>query len=189
MKPARLVASALVASAALAASARPARAVERQHHLGLAPHLGILAVRDKSTPSVGAGLALHYAYGLDDQWNLLVEGGHTVVALDQQQDRPDAPRNRPAWLSHAGVGIGYVLDVIRWVPYFGVLGNAYWVGGGTLETNRVEAGAALALGLDYQLGRHLAVGVAARQHFLLSNAAAWPSFTTVGARLEWMWGY
>ncbi len=181
--------SALAAGAFVSLSEGEASAFEKQHHLGLAPGLATLNVKDKSTASVGAGLALHYAYGLTDQWNFMVEGGSHVVALDQGQDTRETPRTRPARVDHAGAGLGYVLDVLRWVPYFGLLGQTYVVSGGTLESSKVIVGVALAAGLDYQVGRHLAVGFAFRQNFMVSELSTYPSYTLLQLRAEYVWGY
>lgn len=182
---------ALLAAAALALLAVPteAHAVERQHHLGLGPTLGILSVDGKSTMSVGGGATLHYAYGLNDQFNLMGELGSEVVAAKQRQDFPEAPHNRPARLDHASVGLGYVIDILTWVPYLTAQVGAHHVAGGTLDSSLVIPSAQLGLGLDYQLSRSFAVGVAGRQHFLLTKMSDYPSYTTVTLRLEYMWGF
>lgn len=179
----------LAFAAALVFSSGSARAVERQHHLGLAPALGMLTVANKSTLSVGAGGALHYAYGLTDQWNLSVEASSVIVAANQKQDFPTAPRNRPASVDHAAVGLGYVIDILRWVPYLNAHGGLYRVAGGTLPEALWIPGLSLGLGLDYQLNRHFAVGVALREHFMLTKLADYASYTTGLLRFEYMWGY
>ena len=179
----------LLAGSVVALFATNASAFEKQHHLGLSPGLAVLNVADKSTASVGAGLSLHYAYGLTDQFNFMVEGGSHVVALDQQMDTPETPRTFPARVDHAGVGIGYVLDVLRWVPYFGVLGTGYVVSGGTVESSKVIVGVAIAAGLDYQLSRRFAVGLALRQHFMASELSTYPTYTVAQLRFEYVWGY
>lgn len=166
-----------------------ARAFEKQHHFGLSPALAILKVDGKSTSSVGAGLSIHYAYGLTDQFNFLAEGGSHVVALDQQRDSQETPSTFPSRVDHLGVGVGYVLDVLRWVPYFGVLGQGYVLSGGTLAESRMAVGVALAAGLDYQFGRHFAVGLAVRQNFIASELSTYPSFTLAQLRAEYVWGY
>jgi len=175
--------------AALVCAPGSAAAFEKQHHLGLSPGLAVLNVADKSTASVGAGLSLHYAYGLTDQFNFMVEGGTHVVALDQQLDSRETPRTFPARVDQAGVGIGYVLDVLRWVPYFGVLGTGYVVSGGTVETPKVIVGVAIAAGLDYQITRHVAVGLGLRQHFMASELSTYPTYTVAQLRFEYVWGY
>jgi len=173
----------------LCASPREAQAVERQHHIGLDPSLAMLKVDDKSTVSVGAGLGLHYTYGINDQFNLMVEANVARVAANQQQDDATTPHTRPADVAHATAGVGYVLDVLQFVPYFGLLVGGYRLSGGTLDSALVLPGAELAVGLDYQLSRHWAIGLAGRQHLLFTKASTYPSYTTVMLRLEYMWGY
>ncbi|MFX5210855.1 hypothetical protein ABTC77_19205, partial [Acinetobacter baumannii] len=64
-----------VASAALAASlaaSSPCDAFERQSHIGGGPTVATLAVSDASA-QIGLGVTAHYAYGLNDSYNLLVD--------------------------------------------------------------------------------------------------------------------
>lgn len=183
----RTVVGALAFASVLLASSS-AHAIERQHHVGLAPALGILQVDGKSTSSIGGGGAIHYAYGLSDQWNLSIEASSVVVAADQQQD-PGSPRDRPARVDQGGVGVAYVIDILRWVPYVGVLAGAYHLAGGTLERSLVLPGLSVGGGLDYQLSRQLAIGIAGRQHFLITKMDTYPSYTTAILRFEYMWGY
>ncbi len=168
---------------------KPAFAVERQHHIGLAPALAILAIADKSTASIGAGGQIHYAYGLNDQWNFMVEASSAIVAKDQKQDTPETPRTRPAAVDHLAVGVGYVIDILRWVPYLSVLGAGYRLDGGTLPNALILPGVNVGAGVDYQLTRHIAVGVGAREHFMISKLKTYPSYTTVLLRFEYMWGF
>lgn len=174
---------------ALAFAPREARAIERQHHLGLGPALGILVIDGKSTASTGAGGALHYAYGLTDQWNLTAGVSSVIVALDQKQDSPTTPRNRPATVDNAGVGVSYVIDILRWIPWIGIEGGVYRLAGGTQGGSLFLPGASAGVGLDYQLNRQLAVGVTGRQHFFVSKLDTYPSYTTAVLRFEYMWGY
>lgn len=173
----------------LCAAPREARAIERQHHVGLDPSLALLKVDDKSTMSVGLGLGLHYTYGMSDQFNFMAEVNVARVAADQQQDLPTSPHTRPADIAHASAGVGYVLDVLRFVPYFGILLGGYRLSGGTLDSALVLPGASLAVGLDYQINRHWAVGLGGRQALLFTKASTYPSYTTVMLRLEYMWGF
>jgi hypothetical protein len=169
--------------------ASPAQAIERQHHLGLSPTLAMLSIKDKSTLSVGGGGAVHYAYGLTDQFNLTFEGGSAVVAADQQQDFDTSPRNRPARVDHGAIGAGYVIDILQWVPYIGLAGGLYHLSGGTMQDALFVGGISLAAGLDYQITRHVAAGIGVREHLLLSKLETYPSYTTFVLRLEYMWGY
>ena len=179
---------ALLAALLVFAAPSAASAFERQHHIGLGPGLGVLKVGDKSTMSVGAGLGVHYAYGLTDQFNLMAEASSVQVALNQDDD-PGSPKTRPARIDSLGVGVTYVLDVLQWVPYFGVLGAGYGLTGGNLDGYKPGGGAQLALGLDYQLDRSFAIGVAVRQHFVLSDIKTYPSYTTGFLRVEYIWGW
>ncbi|MBX3216654.1 MAG: hypothetical protein KF850_31755 [Labilithrix sp.] len=182
----------LVAAAAFTgalAAAPDARAIERQHHIGLAPAIGSLRIDGKSTASTGIGGALHYAYGLTDQWNLSVEAGSVVVAANQEQDFVEAPRNRPASVDHAIAGVQYVIDILRWVPYIGLSGGAYRLSGGTLDSMLILPGLSLGAGVDYQLNRQFAVGLGVRQHLMVTKVSTYPSYTTALLRFEYMWGY
>ena len=181
---------AFAAALAVAASgvAPSAAAVERQHHLGVGGGIALLNVHDKSTVSVGGSGRLHYAYGLSDAFNFVAEGAYGIVALDEDKGQ-GIPATRPATIAHVGAGATYVLDVIQWVPYIGALGTGYLLNGGSLEQPRGIFGVALAVGLDYQISRSLAVGAAARQHFMLTALGTYPSFTEAFLRAEFMWGW
>lgn len=184
----RVVASSLFAVAVGLASSN-AQAVERQHHLGLDPSLAMLKVADKSSLSTGPSIGVHYTYGLSDQFNFMAEGGVSFVALGGEEKTDKTPTNRPTHVEHAMVGIGYVLDVIRWVPYIGLLAGGYRLGGGTMDSSAIAFGVELAAGLDYQLTRHWAVGVTFRQHEILTRISDYPSYTTFGLRAEYAWGF
>lgn len=191
-----LVASPLVKRAAIGMAtlgaalcvAADAGAFERQHHLGIEGGFGILKVGGKDTLDLGAGPQLHYAYGITDAFNFLVEGGYFQVALEEASGAK-IPANRPTGLTNLGVGIAYVLDVVRWVPYGGVLADGYLFTGGNLESPRFAAGVALALGLDYQFSRNFAMGFAFRQHFALSAITDYPSYSQFFLRAEYVWGW
>lgn len=184
----------VAAAAAAAFSCAPsfvheAHAVERQHKLGLDPSLSMLKVDDKDSLSVGFGLGLHYSYGIDDQFNFMAEGNASIVAAEEKIEDATTPRTRPTEVDHVAAGVGYVIDVLRWVPYIGVLASGYRLSGGTLDKAIFSPGLSLAVGLDYQLSRHWAIGVAGRQHMLLTEVSTYPSYTTVMLRAEYMWGF
>jgi hypothetical protein len=174
---------------ALCAVPTAAHALERQHHIGLDPSLSILKVDDKSTVSVGAGLGLHYTYGIDDQFNFMAEMNVSRVAANQDQDDQTSPHTRPADLAYASAGVGYVIDVLQFVPYLGLLFGGYRLSGGTLDNALYLPGFELALGLDYQLSRSWAVGVAGRQHMMFTKLSTYPTYTNVMLRFEYMWGF
>jgi hypothetical protein len=169
--------------------ARQAAAVEREHHLGLDAGGAMLVVSDKSTPDLGGSAGVHWAYGLSDAFNLMAEGAWSLVALGEKVQSPTTPRTLPASVANLDVGIGYVLDVLQWVPYGGLLVGGCALAGGTIDGIKIRPDAEIALGLDYRFGRSLATGVAFRQHMLLTAMSTYPSFTQVFARLEYTWGW
>lgn len=186
MKKTLLAAATFVSTFALAANAS---AVENQHHAGIGAQLAILTIENKSTSSVGGGLALHYAYGINDTFNLMVEASSSSVARDQQLDTPETPRTFPAGVDHGAFGIGYVIDVLQWVPYICALGAVYRVYGGTIPEDLYLTGISVGAGLDYQLSRSIAVGAGVREHLMLSKLSTYPTYTTVLLRAEYMWGW
>jgi hypothetical protein len=176
-----------MAVAVALAHAPPAHAVEKQTHLGVGGGLSMLSVDGKATMSVGAGAGVDLRYGLTDAFNLHVEAGHSVVALDQGQDTPTTPLTRPATVSTAAVGAAYTLDIIRIVPYAGVFAGAAILGGGTLPSALVLPDVQLGLGLDYYLSRNWGVGLAYRQHLFVSKLSTYPSYSNVWLRVEYTW--
>ncbi len=183
--------AATLASLACWAWPSTALAVEHQHHFGIDGGVAFISIDQKPTLSVGAGGGLHYAYGLTDVFNILVEGGFGGVAL-QESRGPSILNNRATMVENVGAGIGYVLDVVRWMPYIGLLGSAYALHGGTVDNVRFAGGMTLAAGLDYQLTRgpkHFALGLAVRQHFMLSDFSNYPSYTQIFLRAEYVWGF
>ena len=179
----------LLSLLAIAIVPRGAAALEHQSHLGLDPSLSILKVDDKSTVSVGAGIGAHYTYGINDQFNIIGEFNFSRVANNQQQDAPDSPHTRPADVSHLSAGVGYVIDVLRFVPYIGVTIGPYLLSGGTLDKNLWLPAVSGMIGLDYQLNRSFAVGIAGEQHIFFSDMSTYPSYTNVTLKAEYMWGF
>jgi hypothetical protein len=172
---------------ALGAFSPAALAVEREHHLGVDAGASLLVVGGQSSPEVGAGIGAHWTYGLSDALNLMVEAAGSRLAVNEAQGASQ-PHVQPAWMANADVGIGYVFDVMQWVPYAGLLVGGYALSGGTIQGAKVLPGAAFALGLDYRFGRSLAAGISIRQH-MLTEVSTYPSFTLAFARLEYTWGW
>jgi hypothetical protein len=172
---------------ALLGVAPGAQAVEHEHHFGIDVGGNVLVIGNKSTNDVGGTVMVHYAYGLSDAFNLMAEGTYSIVALGQTADGPHTPQTYPASIGNASVGLGYVFDVLTWVPYAGVLVGGYTLSGGTLPKMKFLPGAEIAAGLDYRIGSSIAIGVAVRQH-LLSETDTYPSFTQVLLRFEAAWG-
>jgi hypothetical protein len=177
-------AAVVLASTALAV---PARAVEHEQHLGVDLGGSLLVIGGKSTNDLGGTAMAHYTYGLSDAFDLMFEGAYSLVAVGQTAEGAKTPQTYPAWIANANVGIGYVLDVLTWVPYAGILVGGYGLAGGTIHGLKAMPGVEIAVGLDYRLAPSFSVGVALRQHFL-SETDTYPSFTQLLARFEYVWG-
>lgn len=178
---------------AMCASPRAAEAVERQHHLGLDPSLSILKV-EGAPVNTGGGIGAHYTYGISDQLNFMagVNGSllpTSTVVPDPATPNAIIPATQPGRILSALAGVGYVIDVLRFVPYIGVLAGGYHLSGGDLRSGIFVFGGAAQVGIDYQLSRQWAIGVAGQQHFLLTKMSTYPSYTNVLLRFEYMWGF
>ncbi len=180
--------AAISVGALAAACAADAGAVEREHHVGADMGGAVLVVQDKSTADVGGGAGAHWTYGLSDALNLMAEGTCSLVALRERAQSRSTPQTRPSVVTNLDVGVGYVFDVLRWVPYAGLLVGSYVFSGGTIKSAHVLPGAALALGLDYRFDRSWSAGIAVRQH-VFTDASTYPSYTQVLARFDYAWGW
>ena len=154
------------------------------HELGVDVGTSILAIADKETPDVGAGFGIHYGYGITDQFNLAIEVHYSVLALGVF---PTDPPTHPATMWNGNVGLQYVVDVLRWVPYLGATVGGYWLQGGTLGS-LILPGAQLAVGLDYLVTPKWAVGFEGSEHFLFTDISLYTSYTTAIARTMILWG-
>jgi hypothetical protein len=166
-----------------------AAAVEREHHLGADAGGSVLVVGDKSGADVGPAFGAHWAYGVTDAFNAMVEATFSLVAPGEKAQNARTPMTRPASVSSVSAGVGYVLDVLRWVPYGGALVGGSVLSGGTIAGAKVLPCVVLAAGLDYRFGRSWAAGVALREHLLVTDMSTYPSFTQLFARFEYTLGW
>jgi hypothetical protein len=167
----------------------PARAVEREHAIGVDAGGAILMVADKSSPDIGASIGMHYTYGLSDAFNLVADAGWSLVALNERLTDPTTPHTRPTNTTNADVGLAYVLDVLQWVPWGALEAGGYALQGGSIDGVNLHPGAAIAIGLDYRLNRSWAIGVSAREHLLFTEMSTYPSFMQGFVRFEYVWGW
>lgn len=163
-------------------------ATERQHHVGIGPTVSLLKVRGQTPMRPGVGVSAYYTYGLTDQFNLLGEVSQTFLGMGQDTP-PTARANRPGSITRAAVGAAYVLDVLRWVPYGGILVSGNVLAGDNLNKALVIPGAEAILGLDYQFTRHLVAGGGYRHTFFFTKMSDYPVYGTVFLKAEWQWGY
>jgi len=186
MRPTVVAAFAALVFAGALAAPRSAEAMERGQGFGLDAGLAVLSVSGQSA-EVGINFGLHYSIRLTDQLDLIAEAGGSVVDLDPIVV-PMGPTNRPAMIWNADAGVIYKLDIVQFVPYFGVLAGGYVLNGGSLTATQVQPGAELAVGGDYLLSRSWAVGLSIREHFLFTDLGDFPSYLTVTGRVEYTWG-
>lgn len=156
--------------------ARPARAFERQWHVGAAA-----GITGGHRLSLGPALGAYAAYGLSDVFDARLEltarGYHVGSA-----NNPNAVTGM--------VGLVYKLDVLRWVPWGGVYAGYHAL----LRPPRAELpfkerDVALGLGggLDYAFSRQFGCGASARvdQGLTVSQSRSFEALL----RFEYRWGF
>jgi hypothetical protein len=168
-------------------SARPALAFERQQHVGADLGGAVLSTNGGSS-KFGGSAGLHYTYGVLDSLNLVFEVAAFGFGIDARPAK-GAPPPEPGVVATAAGGAMYILDVLRWVPYGGVLLGAAYATGGLLDQGFGTLDVQLALGVDYQLSRSWTVGVTYRQHMFVAKMTDYPEFTALGLRFEYTWGW
>lgn len=176
----------VLASGAVLLAPATASAWERSQGFGLDAGLAVLSVNGESA-LVGVAYGMHYNLALTDQLDFAAELGGAFVDLNPVVTAT-SPTDRPSMLWNGDAGLFYKLDIVQFVPYFGVLVGGYVLRGGSLPAAQVLPGAELAVGGDYLLSRSWAVGLAIREHFLFTDLGTYPSYLTVTARLEYTWG-
>lgn len=162
----------------IATTTTTAHGFERQWHAGADATWAAVTWHDSTYGGYGAGA--HLAYGLRDDFNALLEVGATShpVWVD-----------RPSLLVASGsVGVAYTLDVLEWVPYFGLLVGGYHVSGAELGQGELKLGFQGTAGMDYRFSRDFAVGAQLRYHTFAGDPFT-AHYMTVSARFEYLWGW
>jgi hypothetical protein len=159
----------------------PARAFERQWHVG--GGLGVASFTESDT-TIGPALEAYAAYGLSDVFDLRTQ---LLVSRHTRFDRAFEP------LAITG-GLVYKVDVLTWIPYFGVEFGYYRFFGESLPDglSEHEPGISLDLGLDYLLSPSIGLGIELRYHGFLSDSMAGlvdAAFLTGLLRAEYHWGW
>lgn len=175
-----LTAAALALAALLAPS--QADAFERQWHAGASIGYALLA-DGGSYPGLGG--SVHLTYGLTDAINALAE-----------LNTASHPGGDLMMLG-ASAGAAYVLDILQWVPYAGLMLGAYdsvrlapCGSHGQPDCHSARFGISVPFGLDYTFSRTFAAGFAGKYTLLIPGAGDGPgSYFTAFARAEILWGY
>jgi hypothetical protein len=143
----------------------------------------------------GLGGGLHLTYGLSDALNLMAEvnvSSHFARLGDVPVDDAGKPTGAPAvqlprtLLASGAVGVGYVLDVLQWVPYVGAMVGAADIA--TPAGNSARLNLQVPFGLDYSISRSFAVGVGGRYQLMIGGAGLENGLTGL-LRAEYVWGY
>jgi len=166
---------ALFVVALLSLHSRPARAFDEELQLGLdlayAVEMGIEGERNH-----GGGLRGRFRYGLTDAFAVACSigwGAHAVLVSEGAH----VPRN----VFTVEIGVIYALDIMRIVPYAGVLvGVAFTSGDGQEAAFSVD----LAGGLDLFATQSFSVGLEVAYQLLVASEPA-PSRLLVSLRLNW----
>jgi len=103
----------------------------------------------------GLGVSAHGARALSDMFDLRLN-----VSVSQHSTRGNDATVVSPWLTHATMGVAYKLDVIEWVPYFGVRAGAQiWSDAPRGKNSRVGATLGIMAGVDYAFSRSFGAGV------------------------------
>jgi hypothetical protein len=193
MRAFRALFSLLAPLVLLAASSSEASAYERQWQAGLSAgytHFvnggGNFSVPG-SLPGFGTSLSL--SYGLNDSLNII---GHADMSVH--------PGAAPVLIGGGGVGMAYVLDVLRWVPWIGLTAGGYAV---SVREPCITTEAAPCTtghfglspqgGVDYQVNRKFSIGAGVRWNLLFfgnPNALDQVDQAISGfVRAQYIWGY
>lgn len=157
-----------------------ASAHERQLHLGLEAGVSTIGVGEEGSVGGYGGTAL-VAYGLDDVFNLRAQWDVQVY---------DLPGERTSALVYAPTfGAEYVVDVIEWVLYGGLLvGPARVAIQDEADLSGWQAVAQLPVGLKYlltgEISSPVAVALEAQPRFYLFGAEGRPGGTTIAGFLR-----
>lgn len=190
MRAFRALFSLLAPVVLVAATSSEASAYERQWQAGFSAgytqlvNKGATAVPTASYPGIGTSFSL--TYGLSDAWNVI---GHADFSIH--------PGASPVAMYGGGLGVSYVIDIVRWVPWLGVTAGGYGVSAldpcvatDAAPCNNGRLGLSLLGGLDYQLSRRFSIGGGGRYTvLLLGNQNAVDHAFSFMARFQYIWGY
>jgi hypothetical protein len=175
-----LACSALCVAAGSAFWASPAAAFEKQWHLG-----GGLGAAVPAEFSLGPAANFYGAYGISDVFDVRLEG---FVSQNEDAPVPAAADTNPptaripgrtALFYGAKLALAYKVDVIEWIPYFGIAAGFLGVvphGEGEGQDAdpapfaQANATAGAILGLDYAVSRSFALGLGVFGDYALHGA-------------------
>ena len=151
-----------------------ASAFENQWHLGAGAGVNTFT----EEVEIGPALNLHGAYGLSDSFDLRVELTGAWHALDDDES---------VTLAGALGGATYKIDVIEWIPYFGLMVGYAGLLGDAAPEGSSGLYAAAPLGIDYAWTRQLGMGVQVRPGLLVGEETN--GIFTALLRAEYRFGF
>ena len=130
--------------------------------------------QDDDPSGHGAVIGVEYERGVSDALNLRVWGGGGSYRGD----------DRTTYSGQFTVGITYLLDVVKYVPYVNVGLGGIVIGGGDMDTE-IAGLLELGGGVDILHSRTFSYGVQVKFESFVEQTA----FFTAGARATWRWGF
>ena len=162
-------------AAALAALPAPVQAADGERALSLG--LGYATYTQPGYNPHGAVLGMDFERGFSDALSWRVSGGAGAYY-----------RNGLSFSGHLTIGLTYLFDVLKYVPYANVGVGGIVIGGdagGGESDIDVSPLAEIGVGLDILRSRTASYGVYIRFETLLQET----SFLTAGVRSTWRWGF
>lgn len=101
---------------------------------------------------------------------------------------PIAQHHPNLLIMSGAAGAAYTFDVLRWVPYAGVLVGGYRFSGADMRKADAKLGFQFAVGLDYAISRSWVVGAQVRYH-TFSDDPFNAHYLTTFARVDYVWGW
>jgi hypothetical protein len=166
----------LCAVAVLGLVGGAAHAGEDDRSLSVFGGYGTYTIPDHSP--AGGVLGLDYERGFSDSMSLRASGGLGMYPLD------DADLGA-SYSGHATIGLTYLFDVLKYVPYVNLGAGAIVLTGGPVEDTTVKGLLELGVGLDILHSRSFSYGVQARLESFIQET----SFFSAGVRATWRWGF
>jgi hypothetical protein len=163
---------ALAAGLAIAVAAPAADASEDDRAFSVSLNYGRYTLDEDISPDGGV-VGFDYEHGISDPISLRASAGGGLYYQDG-----------PAYSGHAVVGVTYLFDVLKYVPYANIGAGGIVLGGDGFDT-QLEPLIEIGFGVDFLRSREFSWGVLARYETYFNET----SFFTAGARLTWRWGF
>ena len=162
----------LAALLVLAAAAPAAQADDGESALSVSLGYASFAIPEHEPP--GGAFGLEYERGLSDVFWLRAAAAGAVYGAE----------GGPSYATQGSIGLTYVVDVVKYVPYLHAGIGGVGLFGGDLE-RQLHPVAELGAGLDILARRDLSWGPWLRLASFLDDS----EFISGGVRLSWRWGF